>query len=80
MLAKQELDTQIQLALARLPEKMRSVLVLHDLEGLAYEEIAAVVKCPLGTVKSRLFNARIQVRKKPTERAIWNRRAIEPPR
>jgi len=62
LLEQQELDAQIQLALARLPEKMRSVVILHDLEGLPYEDIAAIVDCPLGTVKSRLFNARVQLR------------------
>jgi RNA polymerase sigma-70 factor (ECF subfamily) len=62
VLAQQELDGQIQKALAQLPEKMRTVVVLHDLEDLPYEEIAAIVGCPLGTVKSRLFNARLQLR------------------
>ena len=62
LLAKQELDSQIQAALGRLPEKMRSVVILHDIEGFAYEEIAEIVDCPLGTVKSRLFNARVQMR------------------
>lgn len=62
MLARQELDSEIQRALSKLPEKMRSVVILHDIEGLAYEEIAAIVDCPLGTVKSRLFNARVQLR------------------
>lgn len=67
VLARQELDGQIQLALEALPEKMRSVVVLHDIEGLAYEEIAEIVDCPLGTVKSRLFNARVQMREKLRE-------------
>ena len=62
MLAQQELDGQIQKALAKLPEKMRTVVVLHDLEDMPYEEIAAIVGCPLGTVKSRLFNARVRLR------------------
>lgn len=62
LLARQELDQQIQAAFARLPEKMRTVVILHDLEDMPYEEIAAVVGCPLGTVKSRLFNARMQLR------------------
>lgn len=62
MLAQQELDTQIKAALARLPLKMRTVVVLHDLEDMPYEQIASVVGCPLGTVKSRLFNARMQLR------------------
>ena len=62
MLARIELDAQIQAALARLPEKMRQVVVLHDIEDMPYEEVASVVGCPLGTVKSRLFNARMQLR------------------
>jgi len=45
-------------ALAALPEKMREMIILHDLEGLAYREIAAVVGIPLGTVMSRLARAR----------------------
>lgn len=62
MLARRELDEQIAQALCLLPLKMRTVVILHDLEDMAYEEIAAVVGCPLGTVKSRLFNARMQLR------------------
>jgi RNA polymerase sigma-70 factor (ECF subfamily) len=62
MLERAELDRQIRSALAKLPQKMRSVVVLHDIEGLAYEEIARIEQCPLGTVKSRLFNARLQLR------------------
>lgn len=62
LLEKKELDWQIQSALSRLPDKMRSVVVLYDIEGLAYDEIAAIVNCPLGTVKSRLFNARMQLK------------------
>jgi len=53
---------QIQLALAKLPEKLRATLLLHDIEGMPYEEIAQIADCPLGTVKSRLFNARMQLR------------------
>ena len=62
ILAQVELDAHIQVALSKLPEKMRTVVVLHDIEGLQYEEIADVVDCPLGTVKSRLFNARTSLR------------------
>jgi RNA polymerase sigma-70 factor (ECF subfamily) len=62
LLAQSEMDSYIQSALSKLPEKMRTVVVLHDIEGLQYEEIADVVGCPLGTVKSRLFNARALLR------------------
>ena len=62
LLENVEMAEQIQQALSRLPEKLRATLLLHDIEGLPYEEIAQVVGCPLGTVKSRLFNARMQLR------------------
>ena len=64
LLENVEMAEQIQHALAQLPEKLRATLILHDVEGMPYEEIAQVVGCPLGTVKSRLFNARMQLRQK----------------
>ncbi|MBV9851093.1 MAG: sigma-70 family RNA polymerase sigma factor [Armatimonadetes bacterium] len=64
LLEQQEMAEQIQQALGRLPEKLRTVLILHDIEDLPYEEIAQVVGCPLGTVKSRLFHARLQLRER----------------
>lgn len=64
LLENEEMAEQIQLALVGLPEKLRATLLLHDIEGLPYEEIAQVVGCPLGTVKSRLFNARMQLRQR----------------
>jgi len=62
VLEKVEMAEQIQAALSKLPEKLRIALLLHDIEGLPYEEIAEIAGCPLGTVKSRLFNARMQLR------------------
>ncbi len=62
LLENVEMAEQIQSALAKLPEKLRATLLLHDIEGMPYEEIAQVAGCPLGTVKSRLFNARMQLR------------------
>jgi RNA polymerase sigma-70 factor (ECF subfamily) len=59
-----ELGVQLDDALRALPDKLRTVVLLHDIEGLAYEEIAAIADCPLGTVKSRLFNARMALRQK----------------
>ena len=66
LLEQQELGEQIQQALGQLPEKLRAVLILHDIENLPYEEIAQIVGCPLGTVKSRLFHARLQLRQRLT--------------
>jgi RNA polymerase sigma-70 factor (ECF subfamily) len=62
MFDQTELRKEIDNALLRLPEKLRSVIVLYDIEGMAYDEIAETLDCPLGTVKSRLFKARMQLR------------------
>ncbi len=53
-----ELGARIQAAIARLSPEHRQVIVLREVEGMAYEEIAAMVPCSLGTVMSRLFYAR----------------------
>ena len=58
-----ELSKALQRAIAELPERLRTVVVLHDVNGLPYEEIAGIIGCPLGTVKSRLFHARAALRK-----------------
>jgi len=59
-----ELQRHVQRAVHSLPAKLRAVVVLHDMEGLAYEEVAEAVGIPVGTVKSRLFNARQLLRRK----------------
>lgn len=52
----------IERALASLPEQLRVLVVLRDVHGLKYDEIAKIVKSPRGTVESRLFRARQQLR------------------
>jgi RNA polymerase sigma-70 factor (ECF subfamily) len=64
LLLNKELGTQLDRALRDLPEKLRTVVLLYDVEGLPYDEIAEIAGCPLGTVKSRLFNARAALRDK----------------
>lgn len=59
-----ELQRQVHRAIGQLSPKLRSVVVLYDLQGLSYEEIADILGCPLGTVKSRLFNARMELKQK----------------
>ena len=66
LLMNKELGGRLEAGLRELPEKLRTVVLLYDMEGLPYEEIAAIVGCPLGTVKSRLFNARAALRDKLT--------------
>jgi len=53
-----ELDQTIKKAMAQLPEQFRTAIVLRELNGLSYEEIAQVIGCELGTVKSRIARAR----------------------
>jgi RNA polymerase sigma-70 factor (ECF subfamily) len=49
----------VQRALVRVPEDFRTVLVLHDVHDLGYEQIAAIIGAPIGTVKSRLHRGRL---------------------
>lgn len=53
----------VRAAIAALDENQRVLVTLYDINGLSYEEIAGVLKCPLGTVKSRLYRARESLRK-----------------
>lgn len=57
-----ELRGHLHAALQQLPEDQRTALVLSDIEGLDYSEIAAVMKTSLGTVKSRIARARLKMR------------------
>jgi RNA polymerase sigma-70 factor (ECF subfamily) len=54
----EELATIIKNALNALPEDLRTALTLREFEGMSYEDIAAVMDCPVGTVRSRIFRAR----------------------
>lgn len=57
-LYRDELQRVINQVLDRLPEDLRAALTLREFEGLSYEEIAKVMDCPVGTVRSRIFRAR----------------------
>jgi RNA polymerase sigma-70 factor (ECF subfamily) len=61
---RRELETALGRAIAELPEDRRIVVVLRDLEGLSYEEIAQVLELELGTVRSRLHRARAELKEK----------------
>jgi RNA polymerase sigma-70 factor (ECF subfamily) len=63
-LERRELETALGRAIAELPEDRRIVVVLRDLEGLSYEEIAEVLELELGTVRSRLHRARADLKEK----------------
>jgi RNA polymerase sigma-70 factor, ECF subfamily len=53
-----EIRGTVNAAIDALPEDLRTAIVLRELEGLSYEEIAAAMGCPVGTVRSRIFRAR----------------------
>jgi RNA polymerase sigma-70 factor (ECF subfamily) len=48
----------VNAAIDALPEELRSAIQLRELEGMSYEEIATLMNCPVGTVRSRIFRAR----------------------
>jgi RNA polymerase sigma-70 factor (ECF subfamily) len=60
--AGRSVQEEVAAALQLLSPALRPVLVMYDLQGMSYQEIAQVLGCPLGTVKSRLFNARLQLK------------------
>ena len=57
LMSKQVVDV-VNASLQQLPDDLRTALTLREIEGLSYEEIAAVMDCPIGTVRSRIFRAR----------------------
>jgi len=61
---QKELADTIQDAIDELPEELRVAIVLRELEGLSYEEIATAMDCPIGTVRSRIFRARDAIEKR----------------
>jgi len=54
----EEIRTTVSAAMAALPADLRTAIVLREIDGLSYEEIAATMDCPVGTVRSRIFRAR----------------------
>jgi RNA polymerase sigma-70 factor (ECF subfamily) len=57
-LLNQEIVETIKTAIDKLPEEMRTAIMLREFEGMSYEEIAEAMDCPVGTVRSRIFRAR----------------------
>ncbi len=67
LLAAKDIANAVNAALEALPEDLRQALTLRELDGLSYEEIAEIMDCPIGTVRSRIFRSReaISVKVKP---------------
>ncbi len=58
VMARDQLSAVIDTAIADLPEDLRSAVTLREFDGLSYEQIAEIMDCPVGTVRSRIFRAR----------------------
>lgn len=63
-LLSDEIGVAIKSAIDKLPEDMRIAIMLREFDGLSYEDIAATMDCPVGTVRSRIFRAREAIDKK----------------
>ncbi len=59
-----ELQETLERAIQALPEDLRTAIILRELDGMSYEEIAQTMDCPVGTVRSRIFRARDAIGKK----------------
>ena len=58
LLMTKQIANTVNEAMEQLPEELRAAIQLREIEGLSYEEIAAAMECPIGTVRSRIFRAR----------------------
>ena len=68
-LAKEQLEAVVFKALKELPDDLRTAVTLREFDGLSYEEIAEVMECPVGTVRSRIFRGREAIDKSIKEMA-----------
>ena len=64
VMMSKEIGAVVNQAIEQLPEDLRMAVTLREVEGLSYEEIAAVMNCPIGTVRSRIFRAREAIAQK----------------
>lgn len=58
LLQREQLQQALNTAIAGLPEELRSAFLLREYDGLSYDDIARILECPIGTVRSRIFRAR----------------------
>ncbi|MFZ6674129.1 RNA polymerase sigma factor RpoE [Undibacterium sp. Rencai35W] len=64
LLASKQIADTVNSAMQALPEELRNAITLREIEGLSYDEIAEVMLCPIGTVRSRIFRAREAIAEK----------------
>jgi len=58
LMASRQIVETVNAAIAALPEELRTAIILREIEGMSYEDIAQTMECPIGTVRSRIFRAR----------------------
>jgi RNA polymerase sigma-70 factor (ECF subfamily) len=63
-LMREEIEKTVFDTIATLPEDLRTAIILREMEGMSYEEIATTMECPIGTVRSRIFRAREAIEEK----------------
>ena len=64
MLLSKEIATTVNATIEALPEELRTAIQLREIEGMSYEDIARIMDCPIGTVRSRIFRAREAIAEK----------------
>lgn len=64
VLLSKEIATTVNAAMDGLPEELRTAIQLREIEGMSYEDIAKIMDCPIGTVRSRIFRAREAIAEK----------------
>lgn len=64
LLLTKQIGETVNAAMEALPDDLRTAITLRELDGLSYEEIAAIMDCPIGTVRSRIFRAREAIAEK----------------
>lgn len=76
LLMTKQIGETVNAAMEALPEELRRAIMLREIDGLSYEEIAATMDCPIGTVRSRIFRAReaISAQLKPLLDTAKNKR------
>lgn len=78
ILLSKQIGETVDRALEGLPPELRIAITLREIEGLSYEEIAVVMECPLGTVRSRIFRAReaVSAKLKPLMESTSKKRVV----
>ena len=64
LVLSEEIKETVNRAIQNLPEDLRTAIILREVEGMSYDEIAQTMECPVGTVRSRIFRAREAIDKK----------------